>query len=373
MTNVNWRLTNTTMTKKVFFTPGPSELYPTVPTHVSSALENKIGAISHRSKQFQEIFKNTTEQLRALLGLPADFHIVFTGSATEIWERIIQNCSEKTSFHCVNGSFSKRFYEFSGELNRKAYKEEAAFGLGFDVSKINVPADAEIICLTHNETSSGVSMPEKDIHQFRDKNKNALIFVDSVSSLPYPAFDYSKIDSTFFSVQKCFGLPAGLGVWIVNEKCIDKANALLSKGISIGTYHTLPSLISKAKENQTPETPNVFSIYLLGKVLEDMNKKGVEAIRKETELKAKMIYDYIDSSSTFSIFVKEKSHRSQTTIIAECNISSAEVNKKLEPHDMAVGSGYGKYKEQQIRIANFPTHSVEQVEKLVQQLKRDFN
>lgn len=361
------------MTKKVFFTPGPSELYPTVPVHVASALENKIGAISHRSKQFQDIFKNTTDQLRTLLGLPDSYHIFFLGSATEVWERIIQNCCEKTSFHCVNGSFSKRFYEFSGELGRKAYKEEAAFGKGFDVKSIQVPADAEIVCLTHNETSSGVSMPEKDIHQFRDKNPNALIFVDSVSSLPYPAYDYSKIDSTFFSVQKCFGLPAGLGVWIVNEKCTEKANSMLAKGLSIGTYHTLPSLLSKGKVNQTPETPNVFSIYLLGKVLEDMNRKGVDTIRKETESKAAMIYEYLEASSVFSPAVKEQDHRSQTTIVADSAVPSPEVNKKLEPFDMAVGSGYGNYKEKQIRIANFPTHSPEQVEKLVQHLKNNFN
>ena len=361
------------MTKKIFFTPGPSELYPTVPVHVASALENKIGAISHRSKQFQDIYKNTTDQLRKLLALPSNYQILFLGSATEVWERIIQNCCEKTSFHCVNGSFSKRFYEFSGELGRKAYKEEAPFGKGFDVKDMNLPSDAEIICLTHNETSSGVSMPEKDIHLFREKNKNALIFVDSVSSLPYPAFDFSKIDSTFFSVQKCFGLPAGLGVWIVNDKCIEKANALFAKGISIGTYHTLPSLISKAQTNQTPETPNVFSIYLLGKVAEDMNKKGIDVLRKETETKARLIYDYLETSSTFSIAVKEKEHRSQTTIVADCSIPSLEVNKKLEPFDMAVGTGYGSYKEKQIRIANFPTHSVEQVTKLVEQLKRNFN
>ncbi|MBX9853636.1 MAG: aminotransferase class V-fold PLP-dependent enzyme [Cytophagaceae bacterium] len=361
------------MTKKIFFTPGPSELYPTVPIHIASALENKIGAISHRSKQFQDIFKNTTDQLRTLLQLPSDYHILFLGSASEVWERIIQNCAEKTSFHCVNGSFSKRFYEFSGELGRKAFKEEALFGKGFDADKISVPAEAEIICLTHNETSSGVSMPEKDIHKFRDKNKNALIFIDSVSSLPYPAFDYSKIDSTFFSVQKCFGLPAGLGVWIVNDKCVGKANTLLAKGVSIGTYHTLPSLLSKAKVNQTPETPNVFSIYLLGKIAEEMNKKGVNNIRKETEQKAEAIYSYLEKSSTFSVFVKEKEHRSKTTIIADCKIPSPEVNKKLEPFDMAVGTGYGNYKEKQIRIANFPTHSVEQVDKLIQQLKKEFN
>lgn len=357
------------MTKKIFFTPGPSELYPTVSKHIGTALENKIGTISHRSKQFQDLYKFTTDGLRSFLKLPDNYQILFLSSATEIWERIIQNCVEHTSYHCVNGSFSKRFYEFSGELGKKAIKNEVPFGKGFFGDQVEVPTEAEIICLTQNETSSGVCMPVEEINKVRAKNPNALIFVDAVSSLPYPAFDYSKIDSVFFSVQKCFGLPAGLGVWILNERCVEKAKTLLAKGVSIGTYHTIPSLLSKAVANQTPETPNVLNIYLLGKVVEDMNKIGVEQIRKETEKKAAMLYDYLKSSSNFSVFVEEEKHRSVTTIVADTKITSAEVNKKLEPFDMAVGSGYSSYKEKQIRIANFPAHSVEQVEKLISKLK----
>ncbi|MCU0417645.1 MAG: aminotransferase class V-fold PLP-dependent enzyme [Cytophagaceae bacterium] len=355
---------------KVYFTPGPSELYPTVKHHLTTALDEKIGTISHRSKTFIDIFKSTTDHLRSLLQLPDDFQILYLSSATEIWERIIQNAVIEKSFHLVNGSFSKRFYEFSGELGKQAYKVEAGLGEGFYPANITVPSDAEIICLTHNETSTGVSMPEEDIHMFREKNKNALIYIDGVSSLPYPVLDYSKIDSLFFSVQKCFGLPAGLGVWIVNSKVIDRAEALLKKGISIGTYHTLPSLLSKAISHQTPETPNVLNIYLLGKVIEDMlHKGGASALRKETEAKAQMVYQYVERSSVFSNGVADARLRSQTTIVLNTTIAPGEVNNVLEPFNMAIGAGYGSKKESQIRIANFPAHSPEQMEALVKILE----
>ncbi|WMJ73070.1 aminotransferase class V-fold PLP-dependent enzyme [Cytophagaceae bacterium ABcell3] len=356
------------MNNKLYFTPGPSELYPTVPGHVQTALTEKIGVISHRSKQFQDIFKNTTDGLRQLLSLPDNFHIFFLGSATEVWERMIQNCVEKNTFHCVNGSFSKRFYEFSGELQKNAVKAEVPFGEGFFAKNLTIPQETELICLTHNETSSGASMPVEEINKVSALNKDALICVDAVSSLPYPAFDYSKIDSAFFSVQKCFGLPAGLGVWILNDRCVEKAEALVNRGIATGTYHSISSLLSKAKSNQTPETPNVFNIFLLGKVLEDMNKKGIQAIRKETEEKADAIYDFIEQSEVFSNGVKEPLHRSKTTIVANTNIPSPNINEHLAPAGMAVGTGYGSYKEKQIRIANFPTHTPEQVEKLLKKL-----
>jgi phosphoserine aminotransferase len=357
------------VTKKIFFTPGPSELYPTLSRHMISALEQKVGAISHRGKQFQNIYAHAVSGLRTLLNIPDNYQVFFLASATEIWERILQNCVAHTSFHCVNGSFSKRFHEFAGELGLRGIKEEAGFGKGFYPDNITVPPDAEIICLTHNETSSGVAMPVTDINKFRRKKDDALIFVDSVSSLPYPEFDYSQIDSTYFSVQKCFGMPAGLGVWILNEKCIERAENLLAKGKSIGTYHSIPSILSKARINQTPETPNVLFLYLLGKITEEMNQAGISAIRKETDEKAKLIYGYLSSSSNFSPAVEDRAHRSQTTIVANTKMQATEVNKILEPFDLAVGSGYGNYKEQQIRIANFPAHSLGSVQLLIEKLQ----
>ena len=123
---------------------------------------------------------------------------------------------------------------------------------------------------------------------------------------PYPDFDYSKVDSVFFSVQKGFGLPAGLGVWMVNQRCIDKANQLLSKGLSIGSFHSLPSLHSHALKNQTPETPNVLGIYLLGKVVQDFLLKGINTIRKETEYKAALLYQTLESHPLIKPFVGDK-------------------------------------------------------------------
>jgi phosphoserine aminotransferase len=77
------------MLNKIYFTPGPTQLYYTVPDHIKSALRNDIGSISHRSKAFEKVFIETRENLKALLGLPDSYEIYFTSSANEIWERII--------------------------------------------------------------------------------------------------------------------------------------------------------------------------------------------------------------------------------------------------------------------------------------------
>ncbi len=351
------------------FTPGPSQLYFTVENHVRQAFREGVPSLSHRTKEFESISKNATAGLKELLGIPPDFHVLFTGSATEVWERSIQNLVENKSLHFVNGAFSKRYFEIATQLGKTPSKIEAATGQGFD-SNFKVEHDTDLIALTHNETSTGVSLPIPFINQFREKFPQSLIVVDSVSSLPYPQFDYSKIDSVFFSVQKGFGLPAGLGVWIVNDRCVAKAESLLSRGVSIGTYHNLPTLIANAKKNQTPETPNVLGIYLLGKVVQDFLRRGIQIIRKETEYKAAILYQALTTHKLAQPFVTDPQFRSQTVIVAQSGENTERITKHLQSHQFYPGDGYGDQKKHQLRFANFPTHSKETFEQLVDLLEK---
>jgi phosphoserine aminotransferase len=355
------------MTPAINFTPGPSQLYFTIEGHARQAFKDGIPTLSHRSKAFEKISQDATEGLRTLLNIPTGYHLYFTGSANEIWERIIQNLVAEKSYHFVNGAFSKRFYEIAGLLNKKPQKAEVEMGKGFEAN-LDIPSGTELIAITHNETSSGVSLPLNTIYEYKQKYPDALLAVDAVSSLPFPDFDYRKLDTVFFSVQKGFGLPAGLGVWIVNEKCIDKADQLLSKGISIGSYHNIPSLHSHALKNQTPETPNVLGIYLLGKVVEDMNRRGINTIRKETEYKAALLYNTLQKHQLIKAFVKDPIYQSKTVVVADCGEHTNNLTNHLIKKGMQPGDGYGAAKKTQLRFANFPTHSKEQYELLVDSL-----
>jgi phosphoserine aminotransferase len=355
--------------KKTYFTPGPAELYPTVEQHYRDAFEMQLGSISHRSAQFRKIYQHSVEQLRILLNIPATSGIFLTGSATEIWERIIMNTVEHESFHLVNGSFSKKFYDFSNELNKFAHKFEKPFGEGFDYQEVEVPQYAELICCTANETASGVQMRPQDIQKLKRSNRDKIVAVDMVSSAPYPDLDLELIDTAFFSVQKSFGMPAGLGVWIDNGKCLEKSLKIKQNEGVIGTYHNLPSLWKNFETFETPETPNVIAIYVLGKVAEDMNKVGITNLRRQTEKKAELLYGFLEKSNLFSAFVKNKNHQSQTVIVADVQgITATEVIEKVKESNLILGSGYGNFKSTQIRIANFPAVNLEQVQSLIQTL-----
>ncbi|GAB3934109.1 aminotransferase class V-fold PLP-dependent enzyme [Larkinella terrae] len=354
--------------KQTYFTAGPAELYPTVYQHLQTAMDEQIGSISHRSARFRSLYQFCVEQLRELLTIPESHGIFFTGSASEVWERILLNCVEHESFHLVNGSFSKKFCEYATSLQKYAHKQEKPFGEGFDYGEIEVPEYAELIAVTHNETSSGVQIRPTDIHKLKRSNAKKLIAVDMVSSAPFPDLDYSLIDTAFFSVQKAFGLPAGLGVWIANEKCLEKAETLKHGDQHIGAHNNLPTLWKNYKTYETPATPNVLFIYLLGKIAEDFNRIGVEIIRRETEEKAKMLYKFVENHPGFSPFVKEDRHRSRTVVVANTQKPSSEIISKVKESGLVVGSGYGQFKDSQIRIANFPATSAEQVAQVIDAL-----
>ncbi len=356
--------------KKIYFTPGPSELFYTVEEHLKNALKLQVPSISHRGQLFKDIYRHTVDQLSTLINLPGGYHVLFTNSATEIWERIIQNCVEKKSFHLVNGAFSEKFHQTAQQLGVHAIKVTSEEGSVVDISTLEIASDVELIGLAHNETSTGASQPLEDIYKLRELYPEPLIAVDVVSSLPYVDLDFTKVDMVYFSVQKCFGLPAGLGVWLVNNRAVEKARLLSEKGCSIAKYRQLLPMIEQAAKFQTTSTPNVLDIYLLGKVAEDMNNKGLDMIRREIDYKAAVLYHCINEHPDLEVFIKNPKYQSKTTIVAKAENNVNHIIDSLKTHGLEIGSGYGKYKEEHIRIANFPTHSKEQIELLVDQLNK---
>lgn len=354
--------------KNIHFTPGPAELYFTVEGHIRNALKAQIPSISHRSSKFQSIYSECTENLKELLAIPKDYYVFFTGSATEVWERIIQNNVEVQSHHYVNGAFSKRFYQTALDLGYRASVQSTSDGQRVVAKVDDVPQEADLLAFTLNETSTGVTQPLSEIYAIAEAFPDRLVAVDAVSVLPHSDIDYPKVDSVFFSVQKGFGLPAGLGVWIMSPRSVEKSRRLKAKGQSVGSYHSIPSLLDKGVKNQTPETPNVLNIYLLAKVCGDMLKKGIKRIRQETEYKASLLYHTIDTHPTLKPFVKDPQVRSKTVVVAETQIDARLIIEELAKSNMILGSGYGSYKANHIRIANFPTHSKEQVEMLVDKI-----
>lgn len=331
---------------KIYFTVGPSQVYPTLYKHLNQAVREDILSLSHRGEDFKNLFKETVENLKKLLNIPANYQIFFVSSALEAMERTILGCVEKHSFHLITGSFGKAWANYASQLGKQVIRSEEL---------------AELICITQNDTSTGVWTDPKQIRKLKLEYPDKLIAADVVSSIPYVKLDYKYVDIAFFSVQKGFGLPAGLGIMLVSPKALEKTDWLIKKGEIAGSYHSLKNLSEKAKDLQTPETPNVLNIYLLNKVIRDMLKVGLRKIRKETDIKAKTLYNFFDNHKKYEPFIKNPKFRSPTTLVIDVKGESEIIRKRLAKKGFIVGAGYDENKHNHIRIANFPAHRLKDV------------
>jgi phosphoserine aminotransferase len=351
------------MSNKIYFTPGPSQLFYSFNDHFKEAINKDIPSISHRSKAFISTVTETVEALKELFALPEGYHVFFLNSANEAWDRILQNLVVERAHFFTNGYFSKKFYDFGIEHQLKCTKTETPFGHAFN--DLTIPADIELLGITKNETSVGYSFKEEEIMQIRHQT-DALIALDMVSAAPSLPIDFSNVDTAYLSVQKAFGMPAGLGIWIANEKCIEKA-AKVKAIRSTGSYRALDNLKKFGAKNQTPETPNMLFIYILGAIARDILNYGVSRMRSDTVYKARLIQSLVERHPMLELFVSSKEHRSDTTIVANAS-DNEKIITALEQKNMIIGKGYGDFKEKHIRIANFPTHSKESIEFLVDSL-----
>ena len=122
--------------KNIYFTVGPSQLYPTVIKHIASAIKKDIPSLNHRGKEFKEIYQHTENMLRNILNIPQSSYVFFVSSGHEGMERVLMNTVYKHSFHLVSGAFSEKFYNQALGLKKQPKKIEILKGAGFDFKKI---------------------------------------------------------------------------------------------------------------------------------------------------------------------------------------------------------------------------------------------
>ena len=295
--------------------------------------------------------------------------MVFTSSATEIWEKMADGLITGKSLHIVNGAFSKKFYTVVNNLNKETDIIESSWG---DLPEFTTQATEkyDLIGVTHNETSTGVRTPLDQLYSLKEQHPESIIAVDAVSSLPVVDLDYSMVDTVYASVQKAFGLPAGLGVWLINDKTEERARKLHESGKFRQTSHNIISLIEQARKYQTPSTPNILAIYLFSQVVRDMINRGIQQIRNDIIYKSAIMYNMLEKHNILNPFVKEKTLQSDTIIVVDSGERTKDLLNYLSAHKLEVGNGYGKMMGKQIRIANFPTHSKEQFEMLVDLIEK---
>jgi phosphoserine aminotransferase len=332
----------------ISFYPGPSKLYPQLEQYLTDAYRSGLLSVNHRSPAFMQLLEQTVARLRHKLAIPADYEIYFTSSATECWEVVAQSLVARRSGHLYNGAFGQKWQEYTGRLVPEAVGLE--FGLNELPSAGRVAErleGAEVLCLTHSETSNGTMLPMAWLSELRQQT-DQLLAVDATSSMAGVELDWPAADVWYASVQKCFGLPAGLGVLVVAPRAVERARQLNERR----HYNSLLYLRDNFLKYQSPHTPNTLGLYLLGRVMEQV--PPIADVAARTEARAADWYAFLEAEG-YQPLVAEPAVRSATVVAVATEPAPLKSLKEAAlAAGLVLGNGYGSWKDSTFRIANFP-------------------
>ncbi len=342
----------------ISFYPGPSRVHDEIPKYVNDAFTLGIMSINHRSEDFVKMSEKTIRLLHEKLNIPKNYTVFFTGSATECWEIIAQSVITDQSFHLYNGAFGQKWFDYTHRLR------QGARGIPFNREEKLNPANIKfaqgsVICVTQNETSNGTQVSNAIISKIKKNNAKSIVAVDATSSMAGIKLDFKAADIWFASVQKCFGLPAGLALLI----CSPQAMALVKSIGEKNHYNSLTFMDEMMNKWQTPFTPNVLGIYLLMRVIE--KAKPIETIHALVEKRARDWTEFLTKRKNIYPLVHRKTVRSLTVIPVTGNPETLKrIKQDARNNGILIGEGYGEWKSTTFRIANFPALKQHEITKL---------
>lgn len=358
---MNARFFNETSKAMISFYPGPSRVHDEVPVYVKDAYEKGVLSINHRSDEFMKISEATITLLKEKLLIPQDYTIFYTTSATESWEIIAQSVVTESSLHFFNGAFGKKWFEYTSRLRAGAQAFPFSQNETIHVEGLRLPEEQGVICITQNETSNGTQVNHATLKAMRDRYPQHLIAVDATSSMAGIVLDFRVADIWFASVQKCFGLPAGLGLMICSPAAMEK----VMKTGERSHYNSLAFMADMMEKWQTPFTPNVLNIYLLMRVMDKCNP--IHEVQRKIEERYRLWIDALENKETLHHLIDNEEVRSLTVIpIRATEDLVTSIKSRAKKNGFLLGEGYGDLKTSTFRIANFPAIKKKEIKSLIQ-------
>jgi len=355
-----------------FFLPGPTEVRP----ETLAAMAQPV--IGHRSEEIQALIGAAQPELKLLFGTSRPVYIS-TSSATGMMEAAITNLSRKRVLCLVCGAFSGRFYAIAEATGREADRLAVEWGepnLPEDLREV-LKADSkryDLVTVVHSETSTGTLNPVREIAAVVAEFDDILLAVDTVSSMagaPLRMDDWG-LDYVLTGAQKALALPPGLSLAAASERALARAAEIEHRGF----YFDLLKFEKSLERLMTPNTPAVSLMFALRHQLEHIVEEGLEIRWRRHQQMADHMHLWVarlagETGRHFEI-VAAPGYRSPTVTAVRLpdaeEMSGPEVVSRLGERGYAIAAGYGKLKQETIRIGHMGDHTLEQLEDLLEEL-----
>ena len=277
------------------FSAGPSTLPEKVLKQAADEMMDYQGCgqsvmeMSHRSKVFDKIIKDAEALMRELYNVPDNYKVLFLqGGGSTQFAMIPLNLASKNkkADYVITGQWAKKAAAEAERyitVNRVASSADKTFSYIPKLDKSKFSSDADYFYICYNNTIYGTrytELPQCDVP----------LIADISSCVMSEEIDVSKFGLLFAGAQKNLG-PAGVTLVIVREDLIGDAMDITPTMLDYKTH---------ADNGSMYNTPPTYGIYVLKLVLEWIKEQGgVKALQEINEKKAKILYDYLDSSKMF--------------------------------------------------------------------------
>ena len=247
--------------------------------------------MSHRSAAFDEIIKTAEQDLRDLMGIPDNYKVLFLqGGASQQFAAVPMNLMKNgVADYIVTGQWAKKAYQEAqkyGKAVKVASSEDKTFSYIPDCSDLPIDDDADYVYICENNTIYGTK------YKKLPNTKGKTLVADVSSCFLSEPVDVTKYGVIYGGVQKNVG-PAGVVIAIIREDLIPEKPA-------VENTPTMLAWKTQADADSLYNTPPCYGIYICGKVFKWLKKMGgLEEMQRRNVEKAKILYDYLDSSKLF--------------------------------------------------------------------------
>jgi phosphoserine aminotransferase len=290
------------MSRVFNFSAGPAALPEPVLRQAAEEMLDWHGAgcgvmeMSHRGKEFSGIIAQAEADLRQLMAIPENYRVLFLqGGATQQFAQIPMNLlAGGRADYLVTGAWSKKSYgearrvvrEIGGTVRLAGSTEAGGFNRLLRADEIDADSGAAYLHLCTNETIHGVELGES-----RQLPEVATPLVADMSShILSRSVDVARYGLIYAGAQKNIG-PSGLVIVIVRDELLGRAWA--------GTPAVMDYRVM-ADNGSMLNTPPTFAIYVAGLVFQWLKGQGgLAAIEAKNVEKARLLYDFIDTSGFY--------------------------------------------------------------------------
>lgn len=315
------------MSRGINFGAGPGALPDEVLNEAKEALWDwnnqgmSILEIGHRTEPFKAMMAEAEADLRDLLQLPKKYHVLFLGGSARVqFSMIPMNFlrDEKKADYLVTGTWSEVAYREAqkyGEPHLVATNQNEHYRSIPDIASWQRNKDAAYFYYTSNETLTGVQF-----HTIPTTLPHVPLVADMTSDFLSKPIDANQFGLIFAGSQKNIA-PAGLTMVIVHEDYL--MQAMLS---TPSVYH----YELQVEQHSLYNTPPTFQVFMAGRMFKWLKKQGgLSMMEERNQLKAKLLYDFIDKSDFYHNTVPEycRSHMNVSFSLSEAALETVFLEK----------------------------------------------